>query len=193
MILRRYNKQDGARPRELVSQPVEETLNHFAPLLRDDKNAGGIQQANVKANEVVSDVFSQAIVHTVAHDENAREKILGTAKKVINDKTQSIADTAHTESKLMLFKRHEDACSGFGYEETTTPKSLVKIMGGISYFWSLVYILTLGTFIVFPITFFCRKIRVVIKKTWLVFVLALVVYLIFVVGPVLLAWLLNLL
>lgn len=139
--------------------------------------------------EVVEQIFTQAVVHTVATDDAVKENLLNTAKQVVTDKAEAIKSKAETESKAAFFDSHKDACSIFGYDEKTTAKSHVKIMKAWAYFLNTLYIFTIGFFIVSPITFICKKLRVIIKQAWLAVVMAIVIYLGIILVPILTAYL----
>lgn len=169
------------------AQPTNPNQIIFKPTNLDAPK--GIEQAMDVANKVTGEAFGQAMMYTVKTDEDMQRQLLTTAKQVIKDKTESIADMAETERKEKFFDKNADACNYFGYEEKTTAKFHVKAMAFWAFVLNSIYIFTIGYFVVAPITFILTKIKVVVKKTWLAFVLALIVYLLVIGVPVLLAWL----
>jgi hypothetical protein len=163
-----------------------DTKINFKPTVpKDLKNITPIEAATSKVNEVVTEIFSQAVVHTVREDDEIRQHLLNTAKQVVADKTNTIADMAETESKAYNFEKHLDACTYFGYDEKTTSKFHVKVMSVWAFILNTIYIFTVGLFIVSPLSFIARKLKVVIKHTWLVVVLALLIYLVVLAIPTL--------
>ena len=163
-----------------------DTKINFKPTVpKDLKNITPIEAATSKVNEVVTEIFSQAVVHTVREDDEIRQHLLNTAKQVVADKTNTIADMAETESKAYNFTKHLDACTYFGYDEKTTSKFHVKVMSVWAFILNTIYIFTVGLFIVSPLAFIARKLKVVIKHTWLVVVLALLIYLLVLAIPTL--------
>lgn len=154
----------------------------FAPTPTAGDTPVTVDKATQKANEIVGEVFGQAVLHTVTTDEEVRDQLLTTAKKVIQDKTETIADASETENKAQHFKKHEDACSYFGYEEKTTSKFHVRAMAFWAFVLNTIYIFTVGYFVVAPVSFILKKLVVVVKKTWLAVILALLIYLFIVVG-----------
>ncbi len=167
----------------------EPPVINFAPAVSNSGVLKGVEKATDRADEVVAEVFGQAVVHAVSTDDAVREELLGTARQVIHEKTQSITDIAETESKAKHFMKHNDACSYFGYEETTTSKFHVRAMAFWAAVLNTIYIFTIGYFIVAPISFILRKLKVVIKTSWVAILLALVIYLIIVAVPILVGWL----
>lgn len=149
----------------------------------------GVEQAMAVADKVTGEAFGQAMVYTVQADDEMQDKLLSTAKQVIHDKTDSIADMAQTERKAKFFDKNADACQYFGYEEKTTAKFHVKAMAFWAFILNSIYIFTLGYFVVAPISFILTKIKVVVKKTWLAFLFALIAYLVIVGLPILITWL----
>jgi hypothetical protein len=168
-----------------VPTPIDTTVS-FKPIVpKDTKNMTPIEAATSKVNEVVTEIFGQAVVHTVREDDEVRQHLLDTAKRVVADKTNTIGDMAETESKAYNFEKHLDACTYFGYDEKTTSKFHVKVMAVWAFILNTIYIFTVGLFIVSPLSFIARKLKVVIKHTWLVVVLALLIYLVVLAIPTL--------
>ncbi|MCM1322811.1 MAG: hypothetical protein NC218_01360 [Acetobacter sp.] len=180
-----------AQPQQAVQPAVVPQM--FAPTVETGESPKTVDRATEKANEIVSEVFGQAVVHTIATDDEVKKELLDTAKKVVQDKASTIGDKAELESKAQHFLKHEDACGIFGYDEKTTSKFHVKVMAAWVFVLNTIYIFTIGGLIVAPVSFILHKIKVVIKKTWLALILALLVYLLIVVGiPLLTKWLVDL-
>jgi len=175
----------------VTSQPVapikDGTEIIFKPSTTDTPK--GIEQAMEVANKVTGEAFGQAMLYTLQTDSEMQDQLLSTAKQVIRDKTDSIADMAQTERKAKFFEMNADACQLFGYEEKTTAKFHIKAMAFWAFVLNSLYIFTIGYFVVAPITFILSKIKVVIKKTWLALIFALLVYLLAIGLPILVAWL----
>ena len=172
-------------------QQKEDNTIIFKPTVATE-TPKGIEQAMDIANKVTGEAFGQAMIYTVKTDEDMQDQLLTTAKQVIKDKTDSIADMAQTERKAKFFDKNADACQYFGYEEKTTSKFHVKAMAVWAFILNSIYIFTVGYFIVSPITFILSKIKVVVKKTWVAFIFALFAYLLAIGIPVLVAWLAGL-
>ncbi len=165
----------------------------FSPSVSLGEAPKGVDKATAKADEIVGEVFGQAVVHTIATDDEVKKQLLSTAKQVVQDKASTIGDKAELESKAQHFLKHEDACTIFGYDEKTTSKFHVKVMATWVFILNTLYIFTIGGLVVAPISFIMHKIKVVIKKTWLAFLLAFLVYLLITVGiPLLTKWLVDL-
>lgn len=174
-------------PVQTTTQPITPATPIFTPR-KEEKAITTIEAAESRANEVVAEVFGQAVVHTVANDEGIQEKLLGTAKTVVENKAEVLANRAEKESKASFIDKHSDACSCFGYDETTTAKFHVKVMASWIFVLNTIYIFTVGFFIVSPITFILRKLKVVIKQTWLAIILALLIYFLILATPFIVDW-----
>ena len=172
--------------------PVQTMTQPVAPIFspkKEEKKITTIEAAESRANEVVAEVFGQAVVHTVVNDEGIQEKLLNTAQSVVENKAEVLANRAEQESKASFIDKHSDACFYFGYDDKTTSKFHVKMMAAWIFFLNTIYICTIGFLIVAPIAFILRKIKVVIKKTWVAVLLALLVYFLILAIPILVDWL----
>ena len=155
----------------------------------EEKDKDGDKNGFDKAGEMVDAALSAGVMHTIKTSDSVREQILKTSNSVIDSRLNAAQNKANKEDKKTFFEANEAACGYFGYDEKTTNKSHVRLMSAWAWFFNTLYILTIGFFIVAPITFFCHKLRVVIKQTWLVIVLALLIYVGIIGIPILASWL----
>ena len=142
-----------------------------------------------EAGKLVKNVLHAGILHKVQTDDQVREKVLGTADKVIRTRLDVEKNIADKADKTAFFEANEAACTYFGYDERTTAKSHVKMMRVWSWFFNALYIISIGFFVVAPIVFFASKLRVAVKNNWIVIVLAVGIYLAVILTPFLLTWL----
>lgn len=142
-----------------------------------------------KAKELVESVLHVGIVHKVNTDEAVKNQILQTADKVIKTNLSVVDSKAEKADKEAYFDANKDACSYFGFDEKTTSKTHVMMMKFWAWVFNALYILSVGFFVVAPIVFFCSKIRVAVKKNWIVVILALLIYAIAVLTPFIITWL----
>lgn len=143
---------------------------------------------SAEAGKMVGELFKSAVVHTVKTDDEVKKEVLDTAKQAIKDKTEALKNQTDKEAKAAFFENNQDSCTYFGYEEKTTPKSLVKLMAIWSYILNTLYICTIGFFIVSPIVFLCKKIKVIVRNTWAAFLIALLIYALIIMTPLLIEW-----
>lgn len=173
---------------ELVpkEEKTSEVQNYF--FQSDEKPVSPPAEVD-KVGDLVGQVLQAGIVHKVQTDDVVKEKILETADTVIGTHLNVAKSKADTEEKKAYFEANEAACSYFGYDEKTTNKSHINLMRGWSWFFNTLYILTIGFFLVAPITFFVHKLRVVIKHNWIVLLLAVLIYALIVLTPFFAVWL----
>lgn len=173
-----------------VPQVVEPT-NELSPQIFESNNkpTNKVDEAYGKAAEVIGDALTTGIVHTVKSNEVVQGRVLKTADTVIDAQLNAIESKAAQTDKESFFEMHRDACTYFGYDETTTDKSHVKLMACWAWIFNTLYICTIGFFVVAPISFFFYKVNVVIKKQWVVLVLAFLIYLLIVLTPFIISWL----
>lgn len=136
-----------------------------------------------KATEMVDEAFGQAVAFQVANNQKVQDDLLKSAGKVIENKANAIKSQAEQEEKEAHFKNNVDACECFGYSEKTTEKWAVNYMK----FWHRIFTaiwITLGWFTFAPITFISKKLKVILKHTWLCIVIALIIYGIIALSPI---------
>lgn len=136
--------------------------------------------------DLVGDAFNSAAIATIKNDEALKDKILDTAKDCVEKEVDKIKTDTNTRNTASKFDSAADACSCYCFDkkEKTTPIWAVRFMKG-GYNLVLLIYLIFATFTVLPITFLFKKIQVGIKMTWLAIALAVVIYLCFTLGPVL--------
>lgn len=166
-------------------QPVPAIrFDNPAPLAKQEKTATDT------AGDLVESAFNQAVVHTVATNEDVKNELLDSAGKVIKNKTNAIKERADQEEKEAYFNNRKGACECFGYDEATTEKWAVNFMNLWHNIMTAIWIL-IGCFTFAPVTFVAKKIKVIFKKTWIAVTLAVLIYLMLTVGIPLLTGLLN--
>lgn len=142
------------------------------------------------ATELIETAFNQAVIHTVSTKQEVQSELLDSAEKVIKNKTNAIKERADQEEKEAHFNNKKGACECFGYNEATTEKWAVNMMNLWHNIATAIWIV-IGFFTFAPITFVAKKIVVIFKKSWIAITLAIILYLLIVVGIPLLTGLLN--
>lgn len=173
---------------DLLQQEIEKRKTAVAtveqsavPAISFEKKDKVVEKPKTTAGELVEEAFNQAVVHRVKTDEEVQNTLLQSADKVIQNKTNAIKERADQEDKEAYFNNKKNACECFGYNEATTEKWAVKVMN----YWHNVMTaiwLFIGFFTFAPITFVAKKVEVIFKKSWVAVVVAIVLYLIIVVG-----------
>ena len=134
------------------------------------------------AEDMVEQAFTQAVVATVKNDEKVQSEILHGAEKVIQNKTSEIKARAEMEAKEAHFNNKKSACECFGYNETTTEKWAVSLMGVWHNIATAIWII-IGAFTFAPISFVAKKLSVIIKNTWVAILVAAVIYAVVALSP----------
>lgn len=137
-------------------------------------------------NELIENMFQQAVTYEVANNEDLKNKVLDAAKTYTDTKMKTIKTNVDTEHKEANFNNRKDACESYGFNEKTTPIWATKFMAW-GYNVILAIWLFIGTFSFMPIIFVAKKLAVGLKKTWIAVVFAIVIYLGIVFVPILIA------
>ena len=137
-----------------------------------------------KKEQLVEDMFEQAVIHQISNNDDLKENVLNTASTYTKTKMKTIQTNVETENKEAEFNNKKDACESYGFNEKTTPIWATKVMS-IGYSVMLAIYLFIASFTVMPVIFLMKKIQVAVKKGWLAIIMALVIYLSITFVPIL--------
>lgn len=137
-------------------------------------------------SELIEHSLGQAIKHKVITDDKVQERLLNTADKVIDNAMNEAESEAETADKKAYFNNKKSACECWGYDEDTTDKRFVKLMSIIHSIFTTVWI-AIGAITFAPVVFVAKKISVIVKKTWIAVVIAILIYLAIILIPTLIA------
>ena len=137
------------------------------------------------ADSLVDSALSAAVVAQVQNNEGVQKRIVKTADKVINTTLETAEDNAEKESKAAHLQNNQDACDLYGIDEKTVPRWVVDIANLVQNFWYGVW-LVIGFFTTAPIVFLAKKIKVIIKRSWVAVTLAVIIYLAIATVPLIL-------
>lgn len=140
------------------------------------------KKENATAGNMVEQAFTEAVVATVKNDEKVQSEIMQSAEKVVRNKAQELKSRAETEAKEAHFANKKSACECFGYNETTTEKWAVSLMGIWHNVITAIWIF-IGMFTFAPVTFVAKKLGVIIKSAWLAVLIAVIIYVVAVLSP----------
>ena len=135
-------------------------------------------ETNVATNETTEMIkkgVEAAVVHKVQTDENVQKAFLNTADKVVDTNLSTIVNNVEADEKAAMLKNNKDACDLYGIDEKTVPKWVVKCAKKVQDFWYAVWLI-IGFFTTVPIVFLGKKIKVVLKKTWVSMLFAVLIY-----------------
>lgn len=142
-------------------------------------------------DELVDNVFKQAVVTQVQTDGELQTKVLGTAKKFTETKMEVIKNRVDKEDKQAFFENNESACECFGYDEKDTEKWAVKYMKIWHTIMTAIWI-SIGWVTYAPVAFIAKKIGVIFRKTWIAVLIAIILYFGITLSPIWLKWIATL-
>lgn len=166
-----------------VQSPAQPTTVIFSPTVKEpisDRALSQTQKSSEAVGEMVTDIFKQGVVHVVANDAEIQERIIGTAKKAVEDKVDAISDQTTKEAQVSAYDANSDACENYGIMKDV-PKWKINMMRAGSAFWFIIYFI-FASLTVAPITIFVKGLVGVIKQVWLAVVVAILFYLVVAVG-----------
>lgn len=137
---------------------------------------------------LIEKVHEQAKFDIVKNDENVQKKVLDNAQKNIETELNTITNKVETDSNKALMKRNSEACAIFGYDvdKGGVEKWQLKLMVSIHNILFVIYWL-IGSVTVAPYNFIARKLNNTIKQTWLVAIIAVLIYLLVIFTPFIIA------
>lgn len=128
-----------------------------------------------KNQQLMNNVFNQAIVDRVMNDPDTNTNVLKAAKTYVDTSMQTISTDVDTKYKEAVFVNNKDACESYGFNEKTTPTWAVRLMK-FGYSIMLAIYLFVASFTVMPVIFLMKKIQVAVKHTWIAIILAFLIY-----------------
>lgn len=126
------------------------------------------------AEKTMQNIVGQAVIHQMSNDET-KHRVLKTVDKVIKTEISKIENQAEQGEKEAVFSNNKDACDLYGIDEKTVPKWVVNIAKLVQNFWYFIWLI-IGATTIAPIVFLGKKIKVVIKKTWVAMLFAVLIY-----------------
>lgn len=136
-----------------------------------------------KVDNLVGDLLETAIVGTIKTDKETQDKVINTAKTIIDTKIGTEETKAKTENAKANFDNKKEACAcfGFGEKEDTLPKKAVNAMNVIHNFWLAIWI-GICAITLCPVNFVAKRMQNTIKKTWITIVIGVLVYFSVIIG-----------
>ena len=160
---------------EELEKKVEEKKKQEVSIF--EKKEGKQEVAVVdKKEQLVEDMFEQAVIHQISNNDDLKENVLTTAETYTKTKMKTIQTNVETENKEAEFNNKKDACESYGFNEKTTPIWATRFMS-FGYNIMLAIYLFIASFTVMPVIFLMKKIQVAVKKGWLAIIMALIIYL----------------
>lgn len=133
------------------------------------------------AEEMVEQGVTSAIKATIVNDQEIQQDIMDHSNKFIKTKLFQKKVESEAEFNKSFSKANKDVCKNYGYDYETTEPWKVRFMKAGSAFWFVIYFI-FASITICPINIFFKGISSFIKSSWLVLVLAILSYLLIVVG-----------
>ena len=152
-----------------------------------DKKDEQVQQKS-ETKELVDKGIQAAVMHKLQNEEEVQKKFLQTADKIIDTNVSRATNEAEKDEKKAIFENNKDACDLYGIDEKTVPKWVVKCAKKVQDFWYAMW-LVIGFFTTAPVVFLSKKVKVVLKKTWIAVTFAILIYAAIVLSPLWLKYL----
>jgi len=133
-----------------------------------------------EAQEIVGEIHKAAIVETVKSSEEVQKKVVDQAKKSIENELEALEYENTTRKQKTAYDANKEACRNYGIDDSV-PTWQVRLMKVGSGFWFVIYFL-FASITIAPINIFFKGINAFIKNNYIVFVFAVIAYLLIVVG-----------
>jgi len=144
------------------------------------------EDVDSEVKRLVQALHSQAIVSSVENSEEFQSKFIHQAKKSIDNELESLDQENIKRRQQTTYDSNAEACRNYGIN-ADVPLWQIRLMRFGSGMWFVVYWI-FATVTIAPISIFFKGIQSFIKSSWLVFIFALLSYLVIVVGiPLLIA------
>lgn len=142
---------------DLQNAVKEKYKNELDIFKKEDKSVSNeVSLKSDQNQQLVENMFNQAIVHEVANNETLKDKVLETAKTYVDTEMQTISTKVETKNKEAIFDNNKDACESYGFNEKTTPKWAINFMR-FGYNIMLAIWLFIGSFTFMPVIFVAKK------------------------------------
>jgi len=130
--------------------------------------------------KLVNEIHRSAIISEVNNNKDIQEKFIEQARKSVGNELYSINQENITRKQKTTYNANQEACRLYGIDEYVPlwQVSLMKLGASI---WFIIYFL-FATVTIAPINMFFKGIKSFIKNNFLVFLIAILCYLLIVVG-----------
>lgn len=149
-----------------------------------EEQAKGLEEykelKNSSATDVVRALQNARTIEEANTNVEVQEKITQNAKKLIDTTMKVVSNESAEELNKSHFKLHKSASQMYGYNEER-PRWQQNMMRVGAAFWFIVYFIV-ATVTVCPLGVFFDVFKNIFKKGWLSMIVAIIVYLVIVVG-----------
>ena len=137
---------------------------------------------------LIEDIHKSAIISEVNNNKDIQNKFIEQARKTVGNELYSINQENISKKQKTTYDANKEACRVYGIDEHV-PSWQIQLMKIGSSFWFIIYWI-FATITIAPINIFFKGIKAFIKNNFIVFIFALICYLLIVVGiPLLIKYL----
>lgn len=133
-----------------------------------------------EAGALVKELHSTAVVERVRTDEEYQKKFFSAAAKTIDNELYSLEQESIKRKQVTTYDSNSESCENYGINQDVELWK-IKLMKVGSGFWFVIYWL-FASLTIAPLNVFFKGIRPFVKNNFVVFLLAVLAYLIIVVG-----------
>ena len=131
-----------------------------------------------KTENLIGDIHRSAILSEVKNNEQLQDKFVKQAQKSIDNELYSINQENTTRKQMVTYDANHEACKMYGISNHV-PLWQIRLMRIGSSFWFIIYFI-FATLTIAPINVFFSGIKHFIKNNVIVFVFAVICYLLIV-------------
>ncbi len=129
---------------------------------------------------LIDSIHKSAIVSEVKNNKEIQDKFIEQAKKTVTDELETLNQANQTKKQIITFKANKEACKLYGIDEHV-PLWQIKLMKFGAGFWFIIYFIFASVTIA-PVNMFFKGISSFIKNNILVFIFAILSYLLILIG-----------
>lgn len=132
------------------------------------------------ANEMINAVTNKTTLDLVTNDEETKKKIVEHSKQQIDNEIEINNNKAESDKIETKFKCNKEACKIYGVVDAVPLWQQRMMVVGYS-IWFVIYFI-IATLTIAPISIFAQKLTKIVVKSWAAILIAVVLYLIIVIG-----------
>lgn len=175
-------------------KPIDDITSELNINFFEDKKENEIdkkvEESPNKTKEIINKVHEQATIDIVKNDKDVQQQILDKAKRSIDTELDTLDQVEKERNQKATYNANKEACEIFGIDKDVATWK-VKLMRFGDNVWFIVYYIVAFVTIA-PINRFAKGIKAFIKHSWLVIIVAILMWaLIFIGIPIITAWLIK--
>ena len=147
----------------------------------EDQEDSSYELPSIQSSELlIGNIHKAAIISEVESNENIKDKFIKQAQKSVSNELFSINQENTVRKQKVSYDANVEACRIYGINNHV-PLWQINLMKIGSSFWFIIYFI-FATITIAPINVFFSGIKHFIKKNYVVFIFAIVCYLLVVIG-----------